>query len=80
MQAVGQEKIDLWLEETGMQADEGAVVLKPAEGGSSINVRFAFGLQDAVEHARDLLANEDVQLVCSYPHSCVCSLNFLSCA
>lgn len=60
---MGQEKVAAWLEETGMDEEAGAVVLKPAEGGSSINVRFAFGMRDALEHARDLLANEDARLV-----------------
>lgn len=69
MQAVGKEKVATWLEETGMEAEDGAVVLKPAEGGSSINVRFAFGMQDALEHARDLLANEDARLVRCYTFS-----------
>ena len=69
VQAVGKEKVGVWLEETGMEADVGAVVLKPAEGGSSINVRFAFGIQDALEHARDLLANEDARLVRFYTFS-----------
>lgn len=50
-----------------MDAETGAVVLKPAEEGSSINVRFAFGIQDAIAHAHDLLANEDAGLVCFQP-------------
>lgn len=63
MQEDGQEKMDAWIEESGMDRENGAVVLKPAEEGSSINVRFAFGLQDAIEHAHDLLANEGARLV-----------------
>lgn len=69
VQGLGQKKVSAWLEESGMHAEDGAVVLKPAEGGSSINVRFAFGIQDAMEHAHDLLANEAARLVRSHPMS-----------
>jgi hypothetical protein len=63
MQEEGKIKVDAWVEECGMDPADGALVLKPAEEGSSINVRFAFGIQDAVEHAHDLLANEDARMV-----------------
>lgn len=69
VQGVGQDKVSSWLEETGMDAEDGAVVLKPAEAAFSINVRFAFGMQDAIEQAHDLLANEDARLVCPQRNS-----------
>lgn len=55
VQGEGQAKVDGWVEETEMDVEGNVVVVKSAEGGSSIGVKFSQGLPDALEAARQLL-------------------------
>jgi D-alanine-D-alanine ligase-like ATP-grasp enzyme len=73
LQDIGQQKVQDWLAESGMDAKTGPVVLKPAEEGSSINVQFASGIDEAVAQARDLLASGAARLVRALVN-CVTSL------
>eukprot|EP00892_Ulva_mutabilis_P002530 jgi/Ulvmu1/12278/UM087_0012.1 len=50
-----QAKVDEWVEETGMDVEGNVVVVKPAEGGSSIGVMFSQGMEEALTAARDCL-------------------------
>lgn len=55
VQEESREKVDWWVEQTNMDVEDNVVVVKSAEGGSSIGVMFSQGLSDALEAARQQL-------------------------
>ena len=67
LQEDAQAKVDQWVADTQMNVDVNVVVVKPAEGGSSLGVTFSHGLKDAVRAARDcLLGGSEMVRRCSH--------------